>query len=118
MGPRVEVAWPGVEQEVQQGRWDDPRDEVAWVPQGVLQGRWDDQQVAGSQMVGWRVQPKYRVQKKRTSTTTTSSELKSIRFREGVAAGVTPRHIQGCQGEELKETPSKACLDLRGSLGS
>ena len=99
MGPRVEVAWPGVEQEVQQGRW-------------------DDQQVAGSQMVGWRVQPKYRVQKKRTSTTTTSSELKSIRFREGVAAGVTPRHIQGCQGEELKETSSKACLDLRGSLGS
>ena len=40
--------------------WEEPRDEVAWVEQGVQQGRWDDQQVAGSQMVGWQVQPKYR----------------------------------------------------------
>ena len=40
--------------------WEEPRDQVAWVEQGVQQGRWDDQEVAGSQMVGWQVQPKYR----------------------------------------------------------
>ena len=40
--------------------WEEPRDEVAWVEQGAQQGRWDDQQVAGSQMVGWQVQPQYR----------------------------------------------------------
>ena len=40
--------------------WEEPRDEGSWVEQGVHQGRWDDQQVAGSQMVGWQVQPQYR----------------------------------------------------------
>ena len=40
--------------------WEEPRDEGSWVEQGVQQGRWDDQQVAGSQMVGWQVQPQYR----------------------------------------------------------
>jgi len=39
--------------------WEEPRDEVSWVEQEVQQGRWDAQQVAGSQMVGWQVQPKY-----------------------------------------------------------
>ena len=39
--------------------WEEPRDEGSWVEQEVQQGRWDAQQVAGSQMVGWQVQPKY-----------------------------------------------------------
>jgi len=56
--PRDEVAW--VEQGVQQGNWEEPRDDGSWVEQGVHQGRWDDQQVAGSQIVGWQVQPQYR----------------------------------------------------------
>ena len=61
-GEPDEVAWPWVEQGIHQGKWEGPRVEVAWswVPQGVQQGRWDDQQVGGSQMVGWQVQPKYR----------------------------------------------------------
>ena len=40
--------------------WEEPRDEVVWVEQGVQKARWDDQQLAGSQMVGWQVQPQYR----------------------------------------------------------